>query len=197
MRRGRIVEVWRADLPLGTEQMGQLRLWSKCRSVRSLACARALADRAFRDGDPDRRVRGTSVLRGDDPSSNATTVDVSGLRSSQVLPIDVILPDADQSKVRVFVVHPSGHPMMALLGISTHLGCRLLIRGDPKFGEGFTSLDQFAFEDPCGGSTFALDGRCVGGPCPRDLDRYEVKLVDHTASFDLDDLVRGPLRGTA
>jgi Rieske [2Fe-2S] domain len=117
---------------------------------------------------------------GDDSSSHATTVDVSGLHPGEVLPVDVTLPDADQSKARVFVVHPTGRLVMALLGISTHLGCRLLFRGDQRFGEGFTGLDQFVFEDPCGGSTFTLDGRCVGGPCPRDLDRYEVKLVDHT-----------------
>lgn len=138
-----------------------------------------------------------SALRGDDSSSHATTVDVSGLHPGEVLPVDVTLPDADQSKARVFVVHPTGRRVTALLGISTHLGCRLLFRGDQRFGEGFTGLDQFVFEDPCGGSTFTLDGRCVGGPCPRDLDRYEVKLVDHTATFDLRDLVRGPLRGSA
>ena len=138
-----------------------------------------------------------SALRVDDSSNDATTVDVSGLHPGQVVPVDVTLPDADQPKARVFVVHPSGRPVMALLGISTHLGCRLLFRGDPRFGEGFTGLDRFAFEDPCGGSTFTLDGRCVGGPCPRDLDRYEVRLVDHTATFDLHDLVRGPPRGSA
>ena len=138
-----------------------------------------------------------SALRGDDPPSHATTVDVSGLRPGQVLPVDVTLPDADHPNARVFVVHPSGRPVMALLGISTHLGCRLLVRGDPRFGEGFTRLDQFSFEDPCGGSTYTLDGRCVGGPCPRDLDRYKVNLVDHTATFDLHRLMRGPVRGSA
>ena len=137
------------------------------------------------------------ALRGDDPSSDATTVDVSGLRPGEVVPVHVTLPDADRSEARVFVVHPSGRPVMAFLGVSTHLGCRLLYRDDPTFGDGFSRVDQFAFEDPCGGSTFTLDGRCVGGPCPRDLDRYEVELVDHTATFDLHDLVRGPPRGSA
>jgi Rieske Fe-S protein len=72
-----------------------------------------------------------------------------------------------------------------------------LVTRRPAFGQGFSGKDDIAFEDPCGGSTFALDGRCIGGPCPRDLDRYAVKLVDHTATFDLHKLQRGPLRGTA
>src|SRR2546423_1321044 len=81
-------------------------------------------------------VAAVSALRAGDASKHATTVDVSGLHPGQVVPVDVTLPDADRRKARVFVVHPSGRPVMALLGISTHLGCRLLFRGDPRFGEG-------------------------------------------------------------
>ncbi|MDQ1432118.1 MAG: Rieske [2Fe-2S] domain [Actinomycetota bacterium] len=136
-----------------------------------------------------------SALRGTRTARSTTTVELAAARG-RVLPVDVELPDAAHTKARVFVVRPAGRPVMALLGISTHLGCRLLFRGDPAFGRGFPSLDGIAFEDPCGGSSFALDGRCVGGPCPRDLDRYAVKLVDGTATFDLHQLQRGPLRGT-
>jgi Rieske Fe-S protein len=139
-----------------------------------------------------------SALRGDDSSSSraTTTVDVSGLSPRQVLAVDVTLPSAGHREARVFVVHPSGRPVMALLGISTHLGCRLLFRGDASFGQGFTRVDRFAFEDPCGGSTYSLDGRCVGGPCPRDLDRYDVKVTGHEATFDLHDLMAGPVRSS-
>jgi Rieske Fe-S protein len=142
-------------------------------------------------------IAAVSALRGSGASSAGTSVNVSHLGRGQVLPVDVTLPDAKHSKARVFLVRPSGRPVNALLGVSTHLGCRLLSRGDPGFGEGFTRLDEFTFEDPCGGSTFALDGRCIGGPCPRDLDRYEVKLAADIATFDLHHLVRGPSRGSA
>jgi Rieske Fe-S protein len=138
-----------------------------------------------------------SALRGNHSSNSTTKVDLTAVARGHALPIDVVLPDAKHTKARVFVVRPAGRPVMAFLGISTHLGCRLRFRGDPAFGEGFSRRDQIAFEDPCGGSTFALDGRCIGGPCPRDLDRYAVKLVDDTATFDLHELQRGPLRGTA
>jgi Rieske Fe-S protein len=138
-----------------------------------------------------------SALRGDHPSRHGTTVNLATLAPGHALPVNVTLPGARHTQARVFLVHPRGHPVMALLGISTHLGCRLLIRGDSMFGEGFTREDEFAFEDPCGGSVYALDGRCIGGPCPRDLDRYDVKLADNSATFDLHHLVRGPQRGSS
>lgn len=126
-----------------------------------------------------------------------TSVDVSDLGAGQVLAVDVTLPGADHESARVFVVHPAGRPIAALLGVSTHLGCALRFHGDAQFGEGFGNAPVIAFEDPCGGSTYSLDGRCIGGPCPRDLDRYAVEITDHRATFDLHHLQRGPLRGTA
>jgi Rieske Fe-S protein len=84
---------------------------------------------------------------------------------------------------------------MAFLGVSTHLGCRLLAPGDPWYGEGFTRTSlRYLFEDPCGGSVYALNGDCTGGPCPRGLDRYGVKNVDGNAEIDLKHLMAGPPR---
>jgi Rieske Fe-S protein len=138
-----------------------------------------------------------SALRGGQASNRGTTIDVATLRPGHAVPVSVTLPGAHRTRARVFLVRPTGRPVLALLGVSTHLGCRLLFRGDATFDEGFAAPEQVAFEDPCGGSTFALDGRCIGGPCPRDLDRYPVELAHDAATFDLHDLVRGPARGTA
>jgi hypothetical protein len=113
-----------------------------------------------------------SALRGGQSSNRGITTDVATLRTGHAVPLSVTLPGAHRTRARVFLVRPTGRPVTALLGISTHLGCRLLFRGDASFDEGFASPDAVAFEDPCGGSTYALDGRCIGGPCPRDLDRY-------------------------
>ena len=135
------------------------------------------------------------ALRGSD--SAETTVNISGLRRGHVIPVEVSLPDAKHTKARVFVVRPPDRPVTALLGISTHLGCRLWWRGDPTRGHWFETLrPEVEFEDPCGGSHFALDGVCIGGPCPRGLDRYQIKIVDDTAEFDLHHLVIGPPRGS-
>jgi Rieske Fe-S protein len=142
-------------------------------------------------------LAGLRAIGGHGASSSGTSVNVSRLGRGEVLPVRVTLPDAEHTKARVFLVRPTGRPVMALLGISTHLGCRLLFPGDADFGEGFTRVDALTFEDPCGGSTFTLDGRCVGGPCPRDLDRYAVEVAAGIATFDLHDLVRGPPRGSS
>jgi Rieske Fe-S protein len=121
-------------------------------------------------------------------------VDVSSLRRGKVLPVRVELPPPDGRNVRVFFVRQPGGHVDAFLGVSTHLGCALLIPQDARFGRGFTEGPGMApFQDPCGGSTYSLDGECVGGPCPRGLDRYVVRRTDHTASIDLTRLVAGPV----
>jgi len=143
------------------------------------------------------------VALGTGSSEQATTVisaDVSTLRNGQVLPVAVRLPSTalpphrDQRAARIFFVHHDGQ-IAAYLGVSPHLGCSLLIPGDQKYGRGFSEVrGDPKIEDPCGGSTYAFDGRCVGGPCPRDLDRYKVRLSDKTARIDVRRLIAGPAR---
>ena len=87
--------------------------------------------------------------------------------------------------------------MLALLGVSTHLGCRVLWPDDPRFGAGAALTDKVEYVDPCGGSVWAKDGTCIGGPCPRGLDRYPVTVKRGTAEFDLTQLQTGPARGTS
>jgi Rieske Fe-S protein len=121
-------------------------------------------------------------------------VDVAALKAGQVMPVEATLPGQPKWSRRVFVVHLRGDGVDAFLARSTHLGCRLLTRGDDGFGDGLFRLDGIAFEDPCGGSTYALDGDCIGGPCPRGLDRYSVQVRGDTAEIDLNDLLKGPAR---
>jgi Rieske Fe-S protein len=60
---------------------------------------------------------------------------------------------------------------------------------------GLSATRGIAFQDPCGGSVFAIDGDCIGGPCPRGLDRYPVEVHGDTAEIDVTQLVKGPPRG--
>jgi Rieske Fe-S protein len=123
------------------------------------------------------------------------TVNVSDLRASSARAVTVALPDKKHTKARVFLVRQRPHGVHAFLGVSTHLGCRLLLPGDPRYGVGFTrTSQQYLFEDPCGGSVYAINGDCTGGPCPRGLDRYVVQLRDDTAEIDLHRLIKGPRR---
>lgn len=132
---------------------------------------------------------------GDGPTgSGVVTVTLEGLRPGQARAVTVALPDKKHTKARIFVVRRPHHQIAAFLGVSTHLGCRLLLPGDARYGEGFTVSRRYAFEDPCGGSVFALNGDCVGGPCPRGLDRYPLDVRDGTAEVDLNHLIKGPSR---
>jgi Rieske Fe-S protein len=132
-----------------------------------------------------------------DRPATVVTADVSDLRNGDVLPVAVELPSTalpphrDTRGARVFFVRRSGQ-VEAFLGVSTHLGCSLLVPGDRRYGRGFSENPRDPrIEDPCGGSTYAFDGRCVGGPCPRDLDRYTVRLSGDTAQIDLSRLIAG------
>jgi cytochrome b6-f complex iron-sulfur subunit len=67
---------------------------------------------------------------------------------------------------RFWLVHqPEG--LIALHKACTHLDC--LIDWNAQEGK---------FLCPCHGSQFARDGRCLGGPAQRDLDRFVVQLAD-------------------
>jgi nitrite reductase/ring-hydroxylating ferredoxin subunit len=111
--------------------------------------------------------------------------------------VTVELPDDRHTEARVFLVRSGPDDVQAFLARSTHLGCRLLAPDDGHYGDGFIVTSTRAyFEDPCGGSVFSFDGKCTGGPCPRDLDGYAVEVRDDHVEIDLRHLIRGSARGT-
>jgi len=142
-------------------------------SIVAIGAVAALRDREASDSRP-------GVVR----------VDVSDLRRGRVLTIKQFLP---RRSTPIFVVHLRGDGIAAYLGRSTHLGCRLEWVGDPHY-QRFTNAQDVAFEDPCGGSVFALDGSWVGGPAPRALDRYGVRVVGDTAEIRVNRLIMGQTR---
>jgi len=100
--------------------------------------------------------------------------------------------------IPVFVVR-NGVNVLALLGRSTHLGCRVEDIARPR-GEGsfaFVKHAEARFADPCGGSAWDLNGTCLEGPCPRGLDRLSTS-VDQRGRIviDRESLQRGPPRTT-
>jgi menaquinol-cytochrome c reductase iron-sulfur subunit len=64
-----------------------------------------------------------------------------------------------------WVVRASDHSVTAFAPQCTHLGCAY-----------HWEASQNCFLCPCHTSTFSVDGRVTGGPAPRPLDRYQVKL---------------------
>lgn len=125
------------------------------------------------------------------------TESLAGLAVGNAKTITVELPDEHRTEAQVFLVRSAPRDVRAFLAKSTHLGCRLLAPDDDRYGEGFTVQSQRAyFEDPCGGSVYSFDGKCTGGPCPRNLDGYVVEVRDDHAEIDLRHLVKGSARGT-
>ncbi|MDQ1435836.1 MAG: cytochrome b6-f complex iron-sulfur subunit, partial [Actinomycetota bacterium] len=82
---------------------------------------------------------------------------------------------------------------VALVGRSTHLGCRIKWVHAAGYRR-FETHASVAFEDPCGGSLFALNGACVGGPCPRALDRLATTRTGRSLRINLHQITRGRAR---
>ncbi len=77
------------------------------------------------------------------------------------------------SEQRLSLVKLESGEILALWRRDTQSGCTLSWRPELMFAG-----DKGWFRDPCHGATYTLSGQCVAGPCPRDMDRYAVKVQD-------------------
>jgi quinol---cytochrome c reductase iron-sulfur subunit, bacillus type len=68
-------------------------------------------------------------------------------------------------KTTAWVVKQPNNEVIAFTPICTHLGCAF--HWDDA---------SHTFLCPCHTSTFSIDGKVLGGPAPRPLDRYETKV---------------------
>ena len=68
----------------------------------------------------------------------------------------------DTTEVAVYL-RRAGERVDALTAVCTHTGCLVRAAGS-------------GFECPCHKSRFDEEGRCLGGPAPRPLDRLETRL---------------------
>ncbi len=75
----------------------------------------------------------------------------------------------------LWVVRRGDGPVVALLTIDPHSGCRVEWRADEQFG-GFSPI----LRDPCTGSVYDAAGIRLFGPAPRGLDRFPT-TVDRDA----------------
>jgi Rieske Fe-S protein len=136
-----------------------------------------------------------ALWRGGPSHSGGLTAKLADVPVGSAELVTVTLPNKHHTRARVFLTRTGPNDMKAYLAVSTHLGCRLRLPTDRGYGQGFTRTSpQYFFEDPCGGSVYSLRGDCTGGPCPRGLDRYAVKVSDGKAEVDLGKLITGPRR---
>ncbi len=70
-------------------------------------------------------------------------------------------------KATAWVVKLSEKDLVAFAPQCTHLGCAY--HWDARQGN---------FLCPCHNSVFSIDGKVLGGPAPRPLDRYQAKVTD-------------------
>jgi Rieske Fe-S protein len=129
----------------------------------------------------------------DDLPSTLVRIDASSVREGDVVKAsaatDVVVAGTEYRGVDFFVVRSDG-AVHALWARSPHLGCRVKPIGEVDIPHG----DNAGFADPCGGSLFALDGRCIDGPCPRGLDGFAIVERNGVAYADLARPVRGQPR---
>lgn len=128
--------------------------------------------------------------------SGVVMLDVSGMRAGQVKTIVRPIPAVHGTRYPVFVVAEKHERFGAFLGRSPHLGCRVSWVGDPIYPR-FSDVQQDAFEDPCSGAMFTIDGGCFAGPCARGLDRLHTTLANGTLRIDLNTLIAGAPKPTA
>jgi nitrite reductase/ring-hydroxylating ferredoxin subunit len=86
----------------------------------------------------------------------------------------------------VYLVRLESGEVLALSRIDPHLGCKVPFRPDFKFMN-----DSGWFRNPCHGETYDLTGVCYSGPCPRGLDRYEVRVRDGDVEVSFARLIEG------
>ncbi len=71
----------------------------------------------------------------------------------------------ERARQTVFLVWDGSDQVHALSATCTHLGCQVRWAPDAK-----------KFQCPCHGGTYDAEGRVLGGPPPRPLDRVEARL---------------------
>ncbi len=92
----------------------------------------------------------------------------------------------------VYLVLGESGEILALSQIDPHLGCKVPFAPDFEY-MGHTGW----LRNPCHGETYDLTGVCYFGPCPRGLDRYDVRVRDGDVEVSFARLTEGPDRATS
>ncbi len=71
----------------------------------------------------------------------------------------------DEREISIYVKTDNGRDFVALSNVCTHLGCRVRWIAESK-----------EFFCPCHNGVFDQDGNVTGGPPPRPLDQYLIKV---------------------
>ena len=116
------------------------------------------------------------------PSNGADSEWVAVARADELSVNDPLSVESD-----AYIVLLESGEILALSRIDPHLGCKV------PFVPDFTFRDNTGwFRNPCHGETYDLTGVCYAGPCPRGLDRYEVRVRNGDVEVSFASLTEGP-----
>jgi hypothetical protein len=117
----------------------------------------------------------------------------NGASTTVRAPADVLVDGKRYSTVDLLVAREGSGALHAFWARSTHLGCRVVRVADAG-DVGVSVAPGTEFVDPCGGSSWAIDGVCIDGPCPRGLDGFRVVERDGNVYADLTAFLHGAPR---
>ncbi len=121
------------------------------------------------------------------PSNGADSEWAALARADELAVNDPLFVEGD-----VYLVLLESGDILALSTIDPHLGCKVPFVPNFKYMR-YTGW----FRNPCHGETYDLTGVCYFGPCPRGLDRYEVRVRDGDVEVSFARLTEGPDRATS
>jgi Rieske Fe-S protein len=114
-------------------------------------------------------------------TTSRVAIDARGLEANAFRAVrqltDLTIDGEQVREIDLYVVR-TADGVHALWARSPHLGCRTVPSGH-------------GFDDPCSGAKFAIDGRCLSGPCPRNLDEFAVVHDGGSTYADLEQFLRG------
>jgi cytochrome b6-f complex iron-sulfur subunit len=85
-----------------------------------------------------------------------------------------------------FYVTSSEGQLVALYQKCPHLGCRVQ-----------SAAGGAGFRCPCHGSTYNIRGEYLGGPAPRGMDRFRLRVQGDEVQVDTSEVIEGPPRGVS
>jgi hypothetical protein len=112
------------------------------------------------------------------------------MRTGDVRVIPLSIDALGGARWPVFVVDEGTGGFKAFVGRAQGVRCPLSWTREPYYTR-MVFFRAVAFEDPCGGALFAIDGTCLDGPCTHSLDSLQVIGHRATVSVDVSVLIPG------
>ena len=101
------------------------------------------------------------------------------------------------SRHGLYVVDSPDDGLIALVENDPFRGCRIahLAKEEHRIDNGLVNFDETRFVDPCHGSEYDGNGRYLGGPSPRSMDRMPIEIIGDAIVIDAVGVIQLPRPG--